>query len=121
MAVKKPKISIRGAKKEALQNREFDANRRDSARNILSPDQIQGKAWRATKVLTTTMGIKPGEEPRAITKADLIAFNRNIKALQTKVEPRQRMKRLPMEPSPPTIETQREQEENGKPVSDSPP
>jgi len=80
------KVNIKGAKTEAQQNREFDTNRCDNAINILNPDQIQGKAWRATKILTTTLGLKPGEEPRRITKQDLIAFNRNIQTLQGKVE-----------------------------------
>jgi len=86
MAIKPQKISIKGAAKEAKSNREFDTSRRDNAKNILSPDQIQGKNWRATKVLMTTLGLKPGDEPRPITKQDLLAFNRNIMTLQAKVE-----------------------------------
>lgn len=79
-------LNISGAKKEAQQNRDFDTQRRDSAANILSPDQIQGKAWRAAKVLETTLGLQKGEKPRKITKQDLLAFNRNIQTLQSKVE-----------------------------------
>jgi hypothetical protein len=86
MTTRIPKLSIRGAKKEQQANRDFDQNRRDNARNILSPDQVQGKAWRATKLLTTTLGLKPGEPARRITKQDLLAFNRNVKALQAKIE-----------------------------------
>jgi hypothetical protein len=86
MSPQKPKFSIYGAKKELKTNREFDQNRRDHANNILNPDQIQGKAWRATKALKTTLGLKPGEAARPITKQDLLAFNRNIQALQGKVE-----------------------------------
>lgn len=86
MTTQKPKLSIRGAKKKQQANRDFDQNRRDNAHNILNPDQIQGKAWRATKLLTTTMGLKPGDPARRITKQDLLAFNRNVKALQAKIE-----------------------------------
>lgn len=80
------KINIRGAKKELKQQREFDTERRDNAVNILSPDQIQGAAWRAAKVLETTLGLQKGDKPRKITKQDLLAFNRNIQTLQAKVE-----------------------------------
>jgi hypothetical protein len=86
MSPQKPKFSTYGAKKELKANREFDQNRRDNANNILNPDQIQGKAWRVTKALKTTLGLKPGEAARPITKQDLLVFNRNIQALQGKVE-----------------------------------
>lgn len=86
MLPQKPKFSIYGAKKELKANREFDQNRRDHANNILNPDQIQGKAWRVTKALKTTLGLESGEAARPITKQDLLVFNRNIQALQGKVE-----------------------------------
>jgi len=79
-------ISIIGSKKELKERREFDNNRRDSAEKILNPDQIQGKNWRTTKVLETTLGLEKGAKLRKITKQDLLAFNRNIQALQGKVE-----------------------------------
>jgi hypothetical protein len=85
MSPKNPKLSIRGAKKEQQANRDFDQNRRDHARTILNPDQIQGKAWRATKLLTTTLGLKPGDPARPITKQDLLAFNKKVKELQSKI------------------------------------
>lgn len=81
---KPAKFDISGAKKEFNARRDFDAYRRDNASTILRPEQIQGKDWRAAKVLMTTLGMKQGEM-RAITKQDLIAFNRNITRLQSRV------------------------------------
>lgn len=78
------KFDIKGAKKEQNARREFDANRRDNAANILNPDQIVGKDWRSAKVLATTMGLTNGEM-RKITKKDLIAFHHNITKLQSRV------------------------------------
>lgn len=82
----KIKLSIKSSKKEHQQRQQFDTDRRDKASNILSPDQIQGKAWRTVKVLETTLGLRKGEKPRKITRQDLLAFNRNIQTLQGKVE-----------------------------------
>ncbi|WP_157203345.1 hypothetical protein [Methylomicrobium agile] len=39
-----------------------------------------------TKALKTTLGLESGEAARPITKQDLLVFNRNIQALQGKVE-----------------------------------
>lgn len=78
------KFDIKGANKEQQARREFDINRRDNAQKILRPEQIQGKDWRAAKVLETTMGLTNGQV-RKITKQDLIAFNSNITALQSRV------------------------------------
>ncbi|OAI11907.1 hypothetical protein A1507_19565 [Methylomonas koyamae] len=82
---KPPKFDISGAKKELNARREFDQHRRDNANNILRPEQIQGKDWRSAKVLTTTLGLANGQM-RRITKQDLIAFNKNIARLESRIE-----------------------------------
>ncbi len=63
-------LKVLGSKKEAQQNRNADQQSRDIAPRILNPTQIQGKTWTATKILETTLGLSPGEKPRAITKKD---------------------------------------------------
>jgi len=80
------KFDIKGAHSDLKTRRESDTLRRDNAKNILNPDQIKGKDWRSAKVLHTTLGLGPGEKVRKITKQDLIAFDRNIKSLGSKVE-----------------------------------
>lgn len=79
MAVKKPTTKPRlissGSVADLKIRREFDTIRRDNAANILSPDQVEGLNWRASKILKTTLG---GGPSRGITKQDLIAFKKNI-------------------------------------------
>lgn len=82
---KPPKFDISGAKRELKERREFDQHRRDNAKNILRPEQVQGKDWRSAKVLTTTLGVADGTM-RRITKQDLIEFNKNIARLESRVE-----------------------------------
>ncbi|NOR71259.1 MAG: hypothetical protein GQ532_16435 [Methylomarinum sp.] len=79
-------LKISGSKKDLKQTREADQASRDTSTIILNPDQIQGKDWTTSKVLQTTLGLKPGESARNITKKDLLAFNANIKALRSKVK-----------------------------------
>lgn len=73
---------LTGSIKEARASQEADALSRDNAPRILSPDMVQGKAWRATKVLTTTLN--NGGIARPITKSDLLAFNVNTQKLAGK-------------------------------------
>ena len=83
---KPAKFDISGAKKELKALRELEQYQRDHATNILRPDQIHGRDWRSAKVLMTTLGMVEGGKPRRITKQDLIAFNKNIARLESRVE-----------------------------------
>lgn len=73
---------LSGSISEARASQQADAESRDNAARILSPDAIQGKAWRATKLLTTTLN--NGGIARPITKSDLLAFNANTQRLSGK-------------------------------------
>ncbi len=73
---------ISGSISEARASQRADAESRDSAPRILSPEAVQGKAWRATKLLTTTLN--NGGVARKITKSDLLAFNVNTQKLAGK-------------------------------------
>lgn len=75
-------LKIQGSQKEFKESRASDSESRDVAPRILSPDAVQGKNWRATKVLQTTLG----GSTRPITKQDLAAFKRNITTLTNRVE-----------------------------------
>jgi hypothetical protein len=86
MIKKIKKLVVRGAKTEAKENFKFDQERRDNAVKILNPNQVQGKTFRVTKLLETTLGLKSGEPMRAITRQDLQAFKRNIKTAQNRVK-----------------------------------
>lgn len=78
-------FDLKGAVSEARARAKADADRRAAAGSaeksvILNPQDVRGD-YDAVRLLTTTLGLQPGEKPKALTSDDLAAFRHNAELL----------------------------------------
>lgn len=78
-------FDLKGAVSEARARAKADADRRAAAGSgeksvILNPKDVRGD-YDAVRLLSTTLGLQPGEKPRALTSDDLAAFRHNANLL----------------------------------------